>query len=149
VKRVGTVVSFSSDDPGVVTPSPGSRNDPRRGDPGGASVELLRPDGAVHALSVPAGRGWHVAKGRTAFWGASGRYGPALWMHVREGGGLRLQLWGSDLMPSDASGGLRVRISMGSLRICADFGPGTIVESSGTRLVAKAAPKSVGYDCTY
>lgn len=144
-----TIVSLSSDDPGVVTPSPGSRNDPRVGDPGGASIELLRPDAAVHTLSVPAGSGWHVAEGTTTFWGAFERRGPALWMHVREGGGLRLELWGSDLEPSDALDGLGVRISMGSLRICAHFGPETIVDSSDTKLVAKLAPKSAGYDCSY
>jgi endo-1,4-beta-xylanase len=149
LRRGRTVVSFSSDDPGVVTPSPGSRNDPRRGDPGGASIELLRPDGTVHALSVPAGSGWHVATGTTTFWGAFGRRGPAFWMHMREGGGLRLGLWDNDLAPLDAFDGLRVRISLGSLRICADFGPETIVESSSARLVAKAAPKSAGYDCSY
>jgi hypothetical protein len=38
---------------------------------------------------------------------------------------------------------------MGSLRICTDFGPETIVESSSRRLVAKAAPRSAGYDCSY
>jgi GH35 family endo-1,4-beta-xylanase len=147
--RRRAVVSLRSDDPGVVTPSPGSRNDPRRGDPGGASIELLRPDGVVHTLSVPAGRGWHVAEGTSTYWGAFGRRGPMLWMHMRQGGGLHLELWESDLTPSDALDGLRIRISMGSLRTCADFGPETIVESSRRRLVAEAAPKSAGYDCSY
>jgi hypothetical protein len=147
--RHRAVVSLSSDDPGVVTPSPGSRNDPRRGDPGGASIELLRPDGAVHTLSLPAGRSWYVAQGTSTYWEALGRPDSAVWMHMREGTGLHLELWASDLSPADALDGLRVRISMGSLRTCADFGPETIVESSRTKLVAKLAPRSVGYDCSY
>lgn len=68
---------------------------------------------------------------------------------MREGAGLRLESWGSDLAPADALDGLQVRITMGSLRTCADFGPETIVESSRTRLVAEFAPKSGGYDCSY
>jgi hypothetical protein len=63
--------------------------------------------------------------------------------------GLHLEVWDSDLTPSDALDGLRFRITMGSLRICTDFGPETIVESSPNRLLAKAAPKSAGYDCSY
>ena len=58
-------------------------------------------------------------------------------------------MWDSDLTPSDAMDGLRFRVTMGSLRICADFGPETIVESSRRRVVARAAPKSAGYDCSY
>ena len=42
---------------------------------------------------------------------------------MREGVGLHLEVWDSDLTPSDALDGLRVRITMGSLRICTDFGP--------------------------
>jgi endo-1,4-beta-xylanase len=147
--RDRAVVSLWSDDPGVVSPSPGSRNDPRRGDPGGAIIELLRPDGAVHTLLVPAGRDWHVARGTSSFWGGFQQRGPAVWMQMREGGGLHLEWWDSDLTPSDALEGLRIRITMGSLRTCADFGPETIVRSSRTRLVAQAAPKSIGYDCSY
>jgi endo-1,4-beta-xylanase len=147
--RARTLVSLSSDDPGVVTPSPGSRNDPRRGDPGGATIELLLPDGTVSARSVPVGEAWHVDAGTTTYPHEFHRRAPSVWMQMREGRELHLELRDTDLAPSDALDGLRVRITMGSLRTCVDFGPETIVQSSRTRLVAKAAPKSAGYDCSY
>ena len=40
-----SILSLASDDPGVVAPSPASRNDPRVGDPGGATLELMLPGG--------------------------------------------------------------------------------------------------------
>jgi endo-1,4-beta-xylanase len=147
--RARTLVSFSSDDPGVVTPSPGSRNDPKRGAPGGATIELLLPDGTARTLSLPAGAGWHIGRGTTTYAHGSRRRAPAVWLRMREGRALDLQLRASDLVPSDAHDGLRLRITMGSLRTCADFGPETIVQSSRRRLVASAAPKSAGYDCSY
>jgi GH35 family endo-1,4-beta-xylanase len=147
--RNRTVVSLSSDDPGVVTPSPGSRNDPGSGDPGGATVELLRPEGAVRTISVPAGKGWLVAPGASTFWSGFSPRGPAVRLQMWEGRGLRLELRDRDLAPSDALDGMRIRITMGSLRICVDFGPETVALISPTRLVARAAPKSAGYDCSY
>jgi endo-1,4-beta-xylanase len=147
--RKRTVFALASDDPGVVSPSPGSLNDPKRGDPGGATIELLRPDGAVQTFSIPAGRGWHVRKGSSTYWGGLGGRGQALWMQLREGGGLDLTLWGSDLTPSDAVDGLRIRIDIGSLRTCVDFGPEHVVTSSRAKLVAEAAPRPPGYDCSY
>lgn len=138
-------LSLWSDDPGVVTPSPGSQNDPLRGDPGGAAIELLLPDGSSHAVPIAGGEGWRVVAGETVYWGAGD---PVAWLRMREGEGLHLRLWPAALTPADARDGLRIRIDMGSLRTCLDFGPETFTESSDAILVAEAAPKPAGYDCS-
>jgi len=143
-----TMVSVSSEDAGVRTPSPRSRNDPRGSDPGGATIELLLPDGTVETVSLPAGDGWQVEPGESTYWGGFPGTGASAWLRLREGAGLDLVLWDSALGPLDAADGLRVRIRLGTLRTCIDFGPETVVESSSRRLLAEAAPKPAGYDCS-
>lgn len=146
LQRLGgkTILSIRSDDPGLVAPSPASHNDPRRGDPGGARIELLSPGGDVLVRSAPAGKGWHVRDATTTY--ISGKRTGA-WLQLREGDGLDLVLWGSDLAALDATGGLGLRLQLGTLRLCLAFGPESVVESSPSKLLAEAAPKPPGYDC--
>lgn len=142
-----TRLSLHSDDAGVVTPSPGSRNDPRWADPEELSITLLYPDGQIREIPLPSGPHWHVSRGKTAFRGAAQGL-PPLWLEMREGAGLQLTLWADDLAPSAAQDGLALRIRLGSLRVCVDFGPEIVVQSSTRRLRAEAAPKAPGFDCS-
>jgi endo-1,4-beta-xylanase len=150
----GTLLTLSSNDAGVVSPSPASRNDPRREDSDDASVELLLPGGARHVVVVPAGAGWQVHDGYASYWGGllpwlpPGSEAPPIWLELREGGGLDLTLWDSPISPAEASGGLGVRITLGTLRICADFGAATITGSSSRRVVATDAAARDGVDCS-
>jgi SAM-dependent methyltransferase len=56
--------------------------------------------------------------------------------------GLQLTLWADDLAPAAAQDGLALRIRLGSLRVCVDFGPDSGVQSSTRRLRAETAPKA-------
>jgi hypothetical protein len=70
-------------------------------------------------------------------------------LKLREGRGLQLVLASDGVTASDAADGLRIRLTLGSLRTCVEFGPETVVASSQRSFVAADAPKAAGYDCSY
>ncbi|MCP5066029.1 MAG: hypothetical protein GY946_05620 [bacterium] len=150
-----TSLAFSSSDLAVVSPSPASRNDPEQESSGPATVELLVPGGAQHIITLPAGTGWRAREGHTSYWGgllswlSPGGQIPPVWLELREGDGLELEIWNSPLSPAEVIDGLGLRITLGTLRICADFGPATITQASSRRLVAEDAAARDGFDCSF
>jgi len=139
-------VSLRSSDRAAKAPSPGSTNDPRHGDPGGATLELLLPDGSGEVFELAPGPGWQVRPGETTYREAATR-GPPLWLRLREGHGVDLRVWGSSIGPAAAREGLRVRLRLGTLRLCTEFGPETVVARSPGRVLARDAPRALDYDC--
>lgn len=145
----GSLLVATSSDPRVVTPSPRSGNDPRVGEPGGATLELRLADGRVERVDLaPDGR-WLVADGRTAFAGARrGGSGARVVLRMVEGKSLRLVWWAEDVQPEDLAAGASLVVSMGSLRTCLDFRGSDVVGSADGWLRAEDAARRPGFDCS-
>lgn len=112
-------------------------------------IELRQPDGSVATYEAAPGKGWSVTQGKTTFWGALGDGDTMLWLRMQEGGDWLFGLRGGELAPADASAGLGLRITLGSLRLCADFGADTVVRNGVRRVVARDAPRASGYRCDF
>lgn len=145
----GAVVRLVSLDPRAPSPTPRSTNDPSASDDAGMTIELIRSDGTAHLISVPGGDGWHVREGSARYDGSAAEGGRGLRANIREGEGLDFAVWVPDLDPSDLIGGLRVRLGIGSLRSCLEFGAETVTASVSGEVVAREAARPSGYDCSF
>lgn len=141
-------LSVRSRDAGVVAATPNSTNDPRDRNAAGANVELIRSDGTVESFQLAPGRGWAVRPSETSFFGRTSE-GKWAWLRLREGSDLALMLWNSPVAPSEAAEGLRLRLTIGTLRVCMNLEGGTTTEDTTERFSLVEVPKAAGYDCSY
>ena len=144
-----------SKDPNFLFPAIGGADDPTQPG-GGATLELLNPDGANATLVMPAGDG---APGWTASDGAIDRFrfsndaAPDGFSSVRAAllrQGRVLRITGPEVgLPLDVSlGRLVVRLTTGSLRSCGVLDAASIVRDVPGQFVARNAAAPVAADCS-
>jgi hypothetical protein len=148
---------FVSKDPSFLFPAIGSADDPATGTPGGAIVEvssLSDPD-AVGAGAAPGvgNPGWKVKDGTNpsyAYRNGAAEEGNDPVRAVTLKRGKRIKITARDtLLPLvSAQGGVGIRITTGSLRSCAFFGPETVRHDEANRFDAVDAPAPAVADCT-
>ncbi len=141
-------LALHSTDRAVVSPTPGSHNDPRDTDGNGGTIELFGSQGLITTVTLPPGNAWRVRPGESKFLGRL-LNGPVVRLRLREGKRLDLVLRDPLLAPGDATEGIGIRITLGSLRVCTVFGPESIASGSTPHhLVATQATRLPGYDCS-
>lgn len=118
VRRLGprTLLHLSSRDPLVVAPSPGSRNDPRHPEFGGARVELRLAGAEIRTIELSRADRFAVHRGSTVYLGSLFGGGEPVWLRLDEGDGLDLLLGDAPITPSEAAAGFSVTITLGTLR---------------------------------
>jgi hypothetical protein len=146
----GTKLQFRSRDASFPFPTIGSADDPATGNPGGIVVELFT-GGAPATLSVPGGLGnpgWKVVDGTVDRYVYRGTGTPLRRVVFRDG--KQLQMSSDDAGVSLASplGQIAIRITTGSLRSCALFGPATVQRDAAGVFLARDASASALSDCS-
>lgn len=148
---------FISKDPSFLFPAIGSADDPGTGSPGGAIVEvssLSDPD-AVGAGAAPGvgNPGWKVKNGTKPSYvyrngAAEEGNDPVRAVTLKRGKRIRITARDTLLPLVSAQGGVGIRITTGSLRSCAFFGPATVRHDVANRFDAVNAPAPAVADCT-
>ena len=153
--RGSETMLFLSEDSAFLFPPVGSADDPAEGTPGGLVVELFAlGDGTTSASSVPGGTAtWKVKTGKRARYkftnkGAPNETSPIKVVLLKDGKMLKVVSKEIAFSPTAASEGVAVRVTTGSLRDCAVFGPGTIKMVKERKLVAKGASRAGLADCS-
>lgn len=155
ITKVGTRESlvFVSRDPSFLFPPIGGTDDPGTG---GALVELFSQGEGMASLSIPSAVGsigWTTAAAAISRYKFANRYAPAGISPVRtallrQGKVLKVVSKGTGLPMLLAQGTVGIRITTGSLRSCALFGPATIRRDVSGRFRAVQAPANAISDCS-
>jgi hypothetical protein len=149
--RFGALLIFKSRDPSFLFPPIGSADDPATGSPGGMTVDVFTQSKGPAAGSVPPGSG---NPGWTAVDGAVDSYvyraaAPEFQkVRLREGRALQLRNRGFGLDHDRPLGTVAIRITTGTRRSCAVFGPGTLVRDDPGSFTARDAPAPAIADCS-
>ncbi len=148
---------FQSKDPAFAFPAVGSADDPATGTPGGLQVELFsQNDPARPVLSAPAGvgkPGWKVTDRSVDSFKYSNSAAPAApsplkVVVLKMDKQLKVSAPATGLALAGPQGSVAIRVTTGSLRSCAVFGPGTIRrDEAGSFLAVKALAPSIP-DCS-
>ena len=136
----GSAISIRSTDPRVVSPTPRSKNDPARGGLDTVTIELIPHTAAPTTSTLEGGDRWTVHRGIAT------RFGDTTWLTLREGDGLELDLRATSMAMKDTTGGMSVRLTLGSLRLCLAFDASTLTESSGDLVVYETAARPADCD---
>ena len=145
-------LSFLTKDPTVPFPALGGPDDPMTGDPGGATIELFTELQGVGTLDVPAAVGWFVRdRAPVAFKFlnklAPGGISPVSSLLLKNGRAIRLRAADTGLPPG-ALGRVGVRITLGSIRVCALFDDGVTRRDDGRVFIARNATADGLADCS-
>jgi hypothetical protein len=144
---------FVSKDPAALFPAIGSADDPQTGNPGGALVELFstaEPSGATH--TVPPAN-WTARPGTRPSHRFSNRRAPDTLSDVRtvvlkQGRLLKVVGRGVGLGLTTSQGTVGIRITTGSLRNCALFGPPSVRRDQAGVFDARNASTAGLADCS-
>lgn len=148
---------FVAKDAGFLFPTIGSGDDPAGGDPGGLTIDLFSGnDPAGASLAVPPGvgkPGWRVQDGTAGlykFVNPAAPAGPSVVKAVvlKEGRLVKISARATGLALLGAQGTVGIRLTTGSLRNCAFFGPETVRRDETGRFVAKNALATAVPDCS-
>ncbi|MFQ5665379.1 MAG: hypothetical protein ACE5I7_03005 [Candidatus Binatia bacterium] len=148
---------FVSKDPNFLFPAIGSADDPANGSPGGLLVELFSlNDSGGGLLVVPSGEGkpgWKVKDGSTKLYHfvngkAPSGISPVRTALLRQGKRLKVIAKDAGLALTGPQGAVGLRITTGSLRSCALFGPSTVKKDQVDKFLAKGASPSSLADCS-
>jgi hypothetical protein len=160
IKRSGAGIEklvFVSKDTSYLFPAIGGADDPATGTPGGAVVELFsQNDPGGGSLSVPAGLGkpgWRVKDGSVDLYKfinslAPGGISPVRVLVVKQGRVLKISAKSTGLALAGSQGSVGIRVSFGSLRSCAFFGPTTVRRDEPNRFLARNALAGAVPDCS-
>jgi hypothetical protein len=149
----GTTLTFQSRDAGFLFPALGGLDDPVAG---GALVELIPATAPGMTWTVPAGAGkpgW-TAKAATipslrfSNPDAPAGISPVRMVVAKEGKLIKLIAKDPSLLVPGSLDRVAIRITMGSLRNCALFGPGSIRKDAPGVFLAKKAPAPAIVDCS-
>jgi hypothetical protein len=152
----GERLSFLSRDAGFLFPPRGSADDPATGTPGGVLVEVFSTGGGYASLSAPAGfgvSGWRVAsiprasfvyKNPIGVGGAS----PLRFVALRQGKAIKISARATGLALTAPQLAVGIRITTGTRRSCALFGPDTVEHDEAGKFVARDALASALVDCS-
>jgi hypothetical protein len=143
-------IVFTSKDPAFLFPGPG--DDPATG---GAVIEIIPATVAGATLSLPAGTGkpgWTVKTTGTPSYTFANSDAPsgisvAKSAALKQGKGVKF-FARTGIPAPGALGAVAVRITTGSTRNCALFGPGTITRDANGLFSAKKAPAPAIADCS-
>ncbi len=148
---------FVTTDPATPFPAIGGADDPATGSPGGAVVEVFsQAEPGVATLPIPAGAGTPGWRSSTAgevdrHWFANSLapagISPVRAVTMREGRLLRVVARDTGLALAAAQGAVAVRVTMGTLRLCALFGPSTVRVDQANRFVARNSLATALPDC--
>jgi hypothetical protein len=158
LKRTATrdTLAFVSRDPAFLFPPIGSTDDPATGSPGGLLVELFSAAGEIGVLAAPAGigtPGWLATPAPTAQFRFQNALAPGGLSAIRlavlkQGRVLKLTSRSIGLALEGPQGGVGIRITTGTRRSCALFGPATIKRDEAGRFVARNALATAIADCS-
>jgi hypothetical protein len=156
-KTAGTeTLIFVSRDARVLFPRIGSPDDPATGKPGGARIELFSLNEGIASLAVPRGTGtpgWRTKRQggeRRRFVNPGAPLGAsAVRVAVlKREGGLRVMAKATGLPLSGPQGAVGIRVTMGTMRSCALFGPDTVRKDKAGKFIARGARASSLVDCS-
>ena len=152
------ILELRSKDDDVPFPDKGDDDDPTVPGSDGAVLDLFGGDGQVATIVLPGGSGvpgWKAKKGRRK--SAAYRYlnpsapeGPSSvkLLVVQDGVGMLVNGRATGLDLSGALGRVGVRLTMGSLRMCALFDESTVVHDRPGRFAARGALAATLADCS-
>ncbi len=148
---------FLSKDPGFLFPAIASADNPASGSPGGLRIELFaQNDPTTGTLTIPAGvgtPGWKVMDGsidaykygnRTAPTGPS----PVKVAILKQGKMIKIVAADTGLALVGPQARVAIRITAGTQRNCAVFGPGSIKRDAAGNFLAVRAPSPSIPDCS-
>ena len=144
---------FISKDPSFLFPAIGSADDPATGSPGGAVIDLFSENYSTMPASIVVEpglkspgtpRGWKV----THSYRFKGKDVAVKVMVLQQGALIKVKAQRSGLALAGPQGAVGIRITTGSVRNCAFFGPATIVHDGAGEFEAKNAPADAVSDCS-
>lgn len=145
---------FQSNDPTLPFPAIGSADDPTSGSPGGALVEVISVnDPSVGMFAVPKGAGWTTVNGLVPRYNFSNPAAPAAPSIVKalvlqRGRQLKITAHRVGLDLKGPQGGVAIRVTFGSTRICALFSGAAVVTDVANRFTSRGLPASALADCS-
>jgi len=145
---------FVSRDPALPAPTVGGPDDPVAGSPGGALVELVADaDSSVGAFALPPAPGWRVAGGAATTWRFANRAAPhgtsvVKSLVLQQGRRLVVKAPRIGLDLDGPQGGVTIRVTFGTTRICARFTGASVVRDEANAFAGRDAPAGALVDCS-
>jgi hypothetical protein len=139
-------LTFVAKDPGIVLPSVPGQFDPAQD---GMLVELFSPvDTGGEQIVVPGGPGWSIVGSPVARYAFASRTAVVRRVLLQQGRQVIVKSSAIGLALAGPQGGVGVRLTLGTRRLCALFGAGTIVHDEAGRFVARHASVGALTDCS-
>lgn len=146
-------LSFLTKDANFPFPAIGSDDDPMMGTPGGVTIELFSPEQGAVRIDVPAAVGWIAKDGSPAFYKFTNKLAPGgvsavSSLLVKEERAIRLRSSSVGFPSMAPLGPVGIRITMGTLRVCALFDATTIKRDEARVFLARDAKAASLADCS-
>jgi hypothetical protein len=154
-KASGATLTFVSRDANAPFPAIGSADDPATGTLGGVVVELFSSNNGSGSMNVPPGLGkpgWQaklatISQYKFTNSAAPAAPSPVKTLSIRQGKQLKIVAKDVPVPLQNAHGTLAIRVTMGTLRACAFFGPQTITKDVPGSFIGKNAVVTALPDC--
>jgi hypothetical protein len=146
-------LAFLAKDPAILFPAIGSADDPANGTPGGALIEIFSANEGPSALAIPAAVGWFVRDGSPSYYKfvnklAPQGVSPVSSFLLKNERALRIRSGAIGLPMNGPLGPVGIRVTYGSLRVCALFDEETIRRDGSRVFLAKDAVATDLADCS-
>jgi hypothetical protein len=148
---------FLTKDPSFLFPAIASADNPASGAPGGMTIELFsQTEPSAPSLAVPPGvgnPGWKIVDGGVDSYKYTNKSAPAGPSPVKvailkQGKMIKITAAEMGLALAATQGRVAIRVTTGSLRSCAVFGPGSIKRDAAGNFMAVRAPVPAITDCS-